>query len=99
MMECVLARLHASGRGILARVLFAAALTASPTNGLADDPAQAPSPMQEKPVVFVCPRCGCAGDSRLFDAPGKCPDCQMGLVRQEGQRRARSVAFVVCDEM
>lgn len=30
--------------------------------------------------AFICPPCGCAMDDVVFDAPGTCPDCGMGLV-------------------
>ncbi len=29
---------------------------------------------------FVCPPCGCAADGQRFDAPGRCPACDMTLV-------------------
>ena len=30
--------------------------------------------------VYVCPPCGCAMDGRFFDAPGRCPACDMTLI-------------------
>jgi transcriptional regulator GlxA family with amidase domain/protocatechuate 3,4-dioxygenase beta subunit len=88
---------HANQRGcVRSATLLALALVT--TSILAANFPQAASPPQ-KQNVYVCPRCGCAGDSKTFEAPGACPDCHMGLVRQEPVRRPRSVAIVVFDEM
>lgn len=32
---------------------------------------------------YVCPPCGCRMDGHVFDAPGKCPACDMTLVEQQ----------------
>ncbi len=53
-----------------------------------------PAAQGDRPV-YVCPPCGCASDSKTFDAPGECPDCHMGLVRKGPQRSPRFVALVV----
>lgn len=52
-------------------------------------------PEQGLPPIYVCPPCGCASDSKTFDAPGECPDCHMGLVRKGPKRPPRYVALVV----
>ncbi len=52
-------------------------------------------PVEALRPVFVCPPCGCASDSKTFDAPGECPDCRMGLVRKGPKRSPRYVALVV----
>jgi pimeloyl-ACP methyl ester carboxylesterase len=30
--------------------------------------------------IFICPPCGCSEDQTEFDAPGRCPDCDMTLM-------------------
>ncbi len=58
------------------------------------DPARPAEPARP---VYVCPPCGCASDSKSFDAPGVCPDCRMGLVRKGPTRAPRNVAIVLFD--
>jgi len=76
----------------LATVCIAVSLSIGHVSG--DDP---PKPEAAKPngVVYVCPPCGCAGDSKTFDAPGECPNCHMGLVRKGPVHDARKVAMVL----
>ncbi len=31
-------------------------------------------------AMYMCPPCGCAMDGRVFEAPGKCPACDMTLI-------------------
>jgi len=54
-------------------------------------------PKKSDRLEYVCPSCGCASDSKIFDAPGECPSCKMGLVRKEPFHERRKVAIVIFD--
>ncbi len=43
---------------------------------------------------YICPPCGCDSDGRIFNQPGKCPDCGMELVDKSN---VLNVAIVVWD--
>jgi putative intracellular protease/amidase len=49
--------------------------------------------------VYVCPDCGCAADSRTFDKPGNCPECNMPLIEKAANSidRRPSVAVLLFD--
>jgi len=52
------------------------------------------------PKLYVCPSCGCAADARMFDKPGKCPECGMDLVEKidnKLQPRRLTVAVLLFD--
>lgn len=36
---------------------------------------------QEK-KQFICPPCGCSNDGKVYDEPGNCPACDMGLIEK-----------------
>lgn len=48
-------------------------------------------------TFYVCPPCGCSLDQQLFSAPGRCPHCQMPLLKVEAgtkQKIRNEVAFI-----
>jgi PDZ domain len=57
----------------------------------------------EPTKVFVCPDCGCASDSIVFDQPRDCPSCGMKLIEVNDQHkietlRSRKAAVVAWPE-
>jgi len=54
--------------------------------GLAMGAAPAPSPTPETGKHYVCAPCGMACDTKVFDHPGRCPDCGSALVEQASVR-------------
>ena len=57
-------------------ILIALALVVGAAAGAA--PASSPAP--EKSKRYVCAPCGMACDAKVFDHPGRCPDCGSALV-------------------
>jgi hypothetical protein len=41
---------------------------------------------------WVCPPCGCAADGKVFDAPGRCPDCGMELIEKAEDKPSPATA-------
>ena len=80
--------------GILGSVLVVVGAVFSTSAASGEDPPK-PDTVRTEAIVYVCPPCGCAADSKTFDAPGRCPDCQMGLVRRVAKRGPRNVAIIV----
>lgn len=86
-------RSAAEKRRLKGLVRLLALLSILPVLAAADTPPT--SAQAEPPIVYVCPPCGCASDSKTFHKYGDCPDCGMGLVRKGAQRRPYNVALVV----
>jgi hypothetical protein len=49
-------------------------------------------PDAQKGGKWVCPPCGCAADSKEFDAPGSCPECGMELIPKPAPKAAAPTA-------
>lgn len=60
--------------------------------------APVPSGAPEEGQGYVCPPCGMACDAKVFDRPGRCPDCGAALVAQGSPKataRARRKAAIL----
>src|SRR3954471_7215011 len=69
---------------ILISLLTAISLVASVT-GASDQPAKA----------YICPDCGCASDSKVFDKPGACPSCGMQLIEKGSGAEPHRISVAV----
>ena len=70
-------------------ILIALALVVGAAAGAA--PASSPAP--EKSKRYVCAPCGMACDAKVFDHPGRCPDCGSALVEQASANRIPNSAW------
>ena len=78
-------------------ILIALALVVGAAAGAA--PASSPAP--EKSKRYVCAPCGMACDAKVFDHPGRCPDCGSALVEQASVKTSvvtpRRAAILIYD--
>lgn len=78
-------------------ILIALALVVGAAAGAA--PASSPAP--EKSKRHVCAPCGMACDAKVFDHPGRCPDCGSALVEQASVKTSvvtpRRAAILIYD--